>query len=59
MDRTGPQPHELYAKAAAEYPDDERARAGRYRELMREAGLLIPGRPEPLPCGWPREGGGI
>jgi hypothetical protein len=24
----------------------------RYRELMREHGLLVPGSPEPLPCGW-------
>jgi hypothetical protein len=24
----------------------------RYRELMIEHGHLIPGKPEPLPCGW-------
>jgi hypothetical protein len=24
----------------------------RYRQLLREHGHLIPGRPKPLPCGW-------
>lgn len=46
-------PHRLWAKAEAEFPDDEDARRERYRELMIEAGNLIPGKPKNLPCGWP------
>lgn len=49
-DRSKPSPAELWQQAGggtAEYSRE------RYRELLIEHGHLIPGRPEPLPCGWP------
>lgn len=49
-------PAELWKQAESEHPADADARRVRYRELMVEHGHLIPGKPTPLPCGWPREG---
>lgn len=45
-------PGHLWLQANAEHPDDDAARRARYRKLMIEHGHLIPGKPEPLPCGW-------
>lgn len=53
-----PTPHELWSQADREHPDDDDARTDRYRELMIEHGLLIPGKPKPLPCGWPKRPAG-
>jgi hypothetical protein len=39
-----PSPYELWVEADG---DPEK-----YRALLREHGHLIPGKPEPLPCGW-------
>jgi hypothetical protein len=38
-------PFELWQQAGGD-PQD-------YRQLMREHGHLVPGTPQPLPCGWP------
>jgi hypothetical protein len=38
-------PFELWQQAGGD--------AEEYRRLMREHGHLVPGEPEPLPCGWP------
>lgn len=43
--------YQLWRQAGGGTPQYSRER---YRELMIEHGLLIPGPPEPLPCGWPR-----
>jgi hypothetical protein len=43
---TRPPPFELWQQAG-EDPQE-------YRRLMRQHGHLVPGKPEPLPCGWPR-----
>ena len=40
-------PHELWRQAGGD-PQE-------YRRLMREHGHLVPGTPQPLPCGWPRD----
>jgi uncharacterized phage-like protein YoqJ len=40
-----PAPYELWVRAGE---DGER-----YRQLLREHGLLVPGKRQPLPCGWP------
>lgn len=48
-------PGSLWLQAADEHPDDAEARRTRYRELMVEHGHLVPGKPTPLPCGWPKE----
>jgi YspA, cpYpsA-related SLOG family len=42
-----PSPFELWQQAGGN-PEE-------YRRLMREHGHLVPGKPEPLPCGWPGE----
>jgi hypothetical protein len=47
-----PSPHVLWQQAEREHPDDIDALRRRYRELMVEHGHLIPGKQEPLPCGW-------
>lgn len=52
MGNDRPSPGVLWMQANEEHPNDDRARGGRYRELMREHGHLIPGKPSPLPCGW-------
>jgi hypothetical protein len=41
-----------WEKARQEFPDDPERRKFRYVELMRENAHLVPGKPEPLPCGW-------
>jgi hypothetical protein len=41
-----PTPFELWQKSDGEINE--------YLRLMREHGLLVRGKPEPLPCGWPR-----
>jgi hypothetical protein len=41
-----PSPLELWEQAGED--------AEEYRRLMREHGHLVPGTPQPLPCGWPR-----
>jgi hypothetical protein len=40
-----PSPFELWQQAGGD--------AEEYRRLMREHGHLVPGMPQPLPCGWP------
>jgi hypothetical protein len=40
-----PAPFELWQQAGGD--------AEEYRRLLREHGHLVPGKPEPLPCGWP------
>ncbi len=40
-----PSPHELWQQAGGNPVE--------YGRLMREHGHLVPGTPEPLPCGWP------
>lgn len=49
-----PEPAALWYAAQAEYPGDDNAdaRVARYGELMREHGHIVPGTPQPLPCGW-------
>ena len=42
-----PSPCELWYQAGED--------AEEYRRLMREHGHLVPGTPQPLPCGWPGE----
>lgn len=45
-------PGVLWQQAHDEHPTDPDSARIRYRELMREHGHLIPGKPTPLPCGW-------
>lgn len=51
---TSPTPGELWQQAGGGTPNYSR---DRYRELLREHGLLVPlasgEKPQPLPCGWP------
>lgn len=49
-----PSPAQLWQQAGQEHPDDPAAYRQRYRELMREHGLIVPGKAHPLPCGWPK-----
>jgi hypothetical protein len=43
--------HELWRQAGGGTPSYDKAK---YQRLLRDHGLLLPGPPEPLPCGWPR-----
>jgi len=45
-----PSAHELWQQAGGGTPLYDKAT---YQRLLREHGLLLPGPPEPLPCGWP------
>lgn len=56
---------ELWYQARREFPLTKQERKDgvqmsdiqreRFRELMLEHGHLIPGKPTPLPCGWPHK----
>lgn len=51
-----PSAHDLWEKANREMREvrsrDVAWRQKRYHDLMVEHGLIIPGKPKPLPCGW-------